>query len=176
MLETPELIPPNTPAIHIGLLVLFIIKSSDENDQNNLVVEKSIRLTLKELERQLENDTLAALSWLVSDGFLEFRFAVPKDNLEGGDFHSKLSLFKDCDGNSIALHGSQNDSTKASLNEESLSVFCSWNDGKKWHDEHREWFDMVWSNKFSNLDVLKVNEAARDEIVRYTKNENHQKN
>ena len=33
---------------------------------------------------------------------------------------------------------------------------------------------MVWSNKFSNLDVLKVNEAARDEIVRYTKNENHQ--
>ena len=142
------------------------IHSAEKEKRYNLIVKRSIENGFRELEQKLQQDTITALSWLVRDGILEFRFAVPRNELGGGIFHSKLSLFADDQGNGVALHGSQNDSHQAALNEESYSVFCSWNEGKKWYAEHRERFDKMWNDAFANLRVLKVREAEKDIIIR----------
>jgi superfamily II DNA or RNA helicase len=144
-----------------------IIKTARNKDAKT--VEISIEKMISELEYNLEHDTLLALSWLIKDNFLEFRFAVPYKKLAGGMFHSKLAIFTDANGDSIALHGSQNDSTQASLNEESISAFCSWNEGRDWFLEHKERFNNMWDKGYSNLRVLKIEEAEKEIIIRQTK-------
>ena len=146
------------------------IKQATKDKQQQLLVRTSIENLLHELESMLEWDTLAALAWLVRDGILEFRFAIPKANLSRGIFHSKLSLFLDSQGNGVALHGSQNDSAQASLNEETLSVFCSWDGGVGWYNEHRKRFEKMWENQYPNLQIVKVQEAEKNIILQYTEN------
>lgn len=144
------------------------IQTADQERQDDLIVATSIDNGLAELEARLEHDTLAALAWLIRDNILEFRFAVPQDTLEGGIFHSKLSIFIDPQGDGVVLHGSQNDSVQASLNEESYSVFRSWDEGAKWYEEHRRRFNGIWDNQYRKLRILNVPEAARRKIIRYT--------
>ena len=127
------------------------IKSAESKRQDELVVRISIKNALNALEKKLEWDTLAALAWLIHDGVLEFRFAVPQKNLSGGIFHSKVSIFTDFYGDGVVLHGSQNDSLQASVNEESFSTFRSWDDGEKWYREHRDRFNQIWENRYHNL-------------------------
>jgi len=142
------------------------IQGAEREKQHNLIIKRSIENGIQELEKKLQQETLAALAWLIRDGVLEFRFAVPQKELGGGIFHSKLSLFTDGQNNEVALHGSQNDSHQASLNEESYSVFCSWNEGSVWHAEHRKRFDSMWNDSFDNLRILEVHEAERAIIIR----------
>ena len=146
------------------------IKQATIDKQYRLIVRTSIENLVEELEAKLEFDTLAALAWLIRDGILEFRFAIPKENLNGGIFHSKLALFKDSQGNGVALHGSQNDSSHASLNEETLSVFCSWDVGVRWYNEYQKRFEKMWDNQFHNLQILKVLEAEKNIIMRLSEN------
>lgn len=145
-----------------------IIKKADKNKHDQLIVKTTIEKTIKSLEKKLEWDTLAALAWLIEDGILEFRFAIPKKNLTGGIFHSKLSIFIDSYGDGVALHGSQNDSLQASLNEESFSAFCSWDQGGEWYSEHLNRFNNTWINQYSNLTILNISDADKEIITRYT--------
>ncbi len=144
------------------------IHEAEKEKQHTLIIKRTIENGIQELEQKLQQETLAALAWLIRDEVLEFRFAIPQNELIGGIFHSKLSLFTDGQGDEVALHGSQNDSHQASLNEESYSVFCSWNKGQTWCSEHRERFDSMWNDSFENLRVLKINEAEKDIIIRNT--------
>lgn len=144
------------------------IRQADHERQEGMIVAASLANALSELEKSLETNTLAVLAWLIRDEILEFRFAVPQGRLTGGMFHSKLSIFIDPQGNGVALHGSQNDSTQASLNEESYSVFCSWNEGATWFEEHRSRFNQIWDNLFSELRILKVPEAEKERLIRFT--------
>ncbi len=146
-----------------------VIQQSDQAKQERLIVATSIDNIITDLEKSLALDTLAALAWLIRDNILEFRFAVPQGSLAGGMFHSKLSIFVDPYGNGVALHGSQNDSVQASLNEESYSAFCSWNEGAKWFEEHRDRFNQIWDNLYPKLRVLKVEEVEKEKLVRFTK-------
>ena len=125
-----------------------VIQQADQARQERLIMAASIDNVITDLEKSLAFDTLAALAWLIRDNILEFRFAIPQGSLAGGMFHSKLSLFIDPYGNGVALHGSQNDSVQASLNEESFSAFCSWNEGAKWFEEHRYRFNQTWDNLY----------------------------
>lgn len=145
-----------------------VIKVAECERHDQLIVKTAIENALNELEKKLEWDTLAALAWLVRDGVLEFRFALPRADLSGGIFHSKLSVFVDSYGDGVALHGSQNDSLQASLNEESFSAFCSWGEGEQWYMEHCDRFNQIWDNRFHNLRILKVTEAEREIIISHT--------
>ena len=143
-----------------------VIASAANCDQK--IVQLSFEKIIKELEENLETDTLAALSWLIKDRILDFRFAIPQKKLAGGIFHSKLAIFIDVNGDGVALHGSQNDSSQASLNEESLSVFCSWDEGRPWFLEYQQRFDRMWNKGFDNLKILKIGEAEREIIIQPT--------
>jgi hypothetical protein len=82
------------------------------------------------LEKELKADTLSAIAWMIADGLLEVRLAIPNGNLDG-DFHDKFGIFADDEGDRLAFHGSPNDSQQAFRNYESVSIsVLGWTDGK----------------------------------------------
>ena len=58
---------------------------------------------------------LGLLGWLVAKGRLELKVAVVESELGAGIYHEKLGLFQDADGNTVAFHGSANESRGALL-------------------------------------------------------------
>ena len=93
----------------------------------NPVLSQSLQRSLDDIEISLTTETLSTLAWMVADGLLEFRFAVPIDALSG-EFHDKFGIFTDAYGNRVSFNGSYNDSIQGRRNHESLKVFTSWND------------------------------------------------
>jgi hypothetical protein len=90
------------------------------------ILEKNIQ----DLVTSLEKDTRNTLAWMIADDVLEFKFAVPRDWSSGGDYHDKVGVFTDSEGDKVAFHGSFNDTLKGSLNGEAFSVFKSWEPGQ----------------------------------------------
>src|SRR5690554_3902244 len=78
---------------------------------------------------------------LVKTEMLEIRVALPKN--EKGLFHEKIGIFHDELNNTIAISGSNNETSAAArLNFESFNTFCSWKEGQNYYvDEHIADFD-----------------------------------
>jgi hypothetical protein len=89
-------------------------------------LKQAIEVNINELEQTLEEDTLSALAWLVADGILDFKLALPRNKLEQGEFHDKFGIFTDEVGNQVSFNGSYNDSVQGTRNYESIKIFCSW--------------------------------------------------
>ncbi|MBK8799635.1 MAG: DNA repair helicase, partial [Anaerolineales bacterium] len=81
---------------------------------------------VQDLERSLEDDTLSALAWMIADGVLSFKLALPRGKLDDGDFHDKFGIFTDLAGDQVSFNGSYNDSIQGTRNYESIKVFRSW--------------------------------------------------
>ena len=86
---------------------------------------RMLERSIEQLEQDLNGDTLSALAWMIADGILEFRLALPRGRLDG-DFHDKFGVFVDIDGNQVSFNGSYNDSIQGLRNYESIKVFPSW--------------------------------------------------
>ncbi len=134
------------------------------------VIDKQVFNTIQELTEAIEIETLATLSWMIAQNILEFRFAMPIGKLQGGIFHTKLFLFYDQDNNGIAVFGSQNDSHQSTINEESLSVYTSWNFGKDYFEEYKNDFEKKWQGNSNTLKTYTISEAAKNKIIYAGKN------
>lgn len=127
---------------------------------------------IRSLAESLERHTLSALAWMIADGVLTFRLAVPRNKLEFGDFHDKFGIFTDREGNRISFNGSYNDSIHGTRNYESIRVFCSWEPAfapLTVADTAR--FERLWNNEDGNVRVFELPEAAREHILRLRANE-----
>jgi superfamily II DNA or RNA helicase len=119
---------------------------------------------METLRGALEEQTLNALGWLVYDKILEFRFAVPTRDLEGGDFHDKFGVFSDDAGNRLSFNGSVNDSIKGTLNYESIKVFRSWAGLNDFVQDDENRFERLWNNGDRNVKVYSLPEAVKRKI------------
>ncbi|MFO1489441.1 MAG: DEAD/DEAH box helicase family protein [Kiritimatiellia bacterium] len=131
------------------------------------VLHAALLRNVQDLEKSLQADTLSALAWMVSDGILEFRLALPRNKLQNGEFHDKFGVFRDEEGNRIAFNGSYNDSQQGLLNYESIKVFTSWNEAFKplvEADERR--FEELWENRDPNVEVYDLPSAAKAAILK----------
>ena len=45
---------------------------------------------IKDLAQALQANTLSAMAWMVADGILDFKLALPTNKLTGGDFHGQI--------------------------------------------------------------------------------------
>lgn len=125
-----------------------------------------------DLARSLEEDTLSALAWMISDEILDFKLALPRNKLERGDFHDKFGVFADSAGNRISFNGSYNDSIQGTRNYESLKVFCSWQQPfEPLVRADTERFNRLWSNLDPNVRVYDLPEAVRTNILQLRKTE-----
>lgn len=140
---------------------------SGEKAKADSALKESLQRSIGDLQQSLASDTLAALAWMVADGILDFRLAVPQAKLTGGEFHDKFGVFEDQDGNRVAFNGSYNDSIQGNLNYESIKVFNSWEQAFAplvAADVAR--FDRLWNNQDPNVRVYLLPEAAREEILK----------
>ncbi len=125
-----------------------------------------LRQQVKELSYSLSKDTLNALAWMVADGVLEFKFAIPRKAGQSGDYHDKVGVFIDKQNDVVAIHGSFNDSTKGSLNGEAFSVFRSWDQGQlPYVEQHLKRLQKLWKEGNSQFEVLPIPDAIEKEIV-----------
>lgn len=153
---SPNLEPADWEALKFG-----------ETAKNDVVLRGILSRNINDLAETLENDTRNALSWMVADGFLEFRFALPRDRASVGDYHDKVGVFTDGSGDRVAIHGSLNDSIKASFNGEAFSVFKSWEDGQLPYVEmHRTRLEALWNNQNKQFSVYRIPEAIREQFIK----------
>ena len=130
---------------------------------------EALRRTVDELGRDLESEPVRALAWMVADGLLEIRIAVPANALDG-DFHDKFGVFVDADTNKVAFHGSMNDSAQAFRNYEGLDVFKSWDNASDAMrvGMHEARFERLWSNRDVNVRVYDLPDAIKRNLVEFT--------
>ncbi len=120
---------------------------------------------ISSLRETLEKDTLSALAWMISDGVLEIRFALPREK-SGGNYHDKVGVFSDASGDMVAIHGSFNDSAQATLNLEAFSVFKSWEAGQEpYVKSHFTRLQDLFNGGNQQFRTIPIPEAVRDEIV-----------
>jgi len=133
------------------------------------VLKAALESAIADLEQDLTRDTLACLAWMVADGLLEFRVAIPTADLDG-DFHDKFGIFHDTVGDAMAFHGSPNDSERAFRNYESISVYCSWLDAREASrvSAQQTRFDLIWTNGDANLRVYALPDAVRRNLIAFT--------
>ena len=108
-------------------------------------------------------DQLKLLTWLVKEGRLDIRVAIPRA-IEG-IFHQKIGIFTDKRGDRVAFNGSLNESRPGWLyNDESISVFSSWDS-----QEHlaliADQFELLWLDRSEASMVVPIPEALRRELI-----------
>lgn len=137
--------------------------------KKNEILYNSLASQVEEMKYQMESSRLTLLAWLIADGLLEIKIAVPKNNR--GNFHDKFAVFEDCNGDKVALHGSLNDSEQASFNGEGVSVFCSWIDGQQGFVQgHESRFDQSFLQESQFYHVYDLPRAIAIDIVRMKEN------
>jgi len=137
-----------------------------EKAKHDEVLKQVLERNIRDLEESLERDTLNALAWMVADEVIEFRFAVPRDLSSEGDYHDKVWVFVDDQGDRVALHGSFNDSKKATLNQEAVSVFRSWVDAHiDFVELHHRRLQDLWHDRNTQFKVCTIPEAIRMHLV-----------
>ncbi len=122
----------------------------------------------------IDRRRIEVLAWLVRQGRLQVRVAVPVDDdgrpLAGADnnpyFHEKVGVLRDADGDAVAFQGSVNESATAwTRNFESFSVYSSW-DGTAAHFAF--WasrFEQRWEGKVPGFKVYPLPEAAEKALL-----------
>jgi len=135
--------------------------------QTDEVLKESLEEQITDLRYDLEYHTRNTIAWMIADGLLEIRFAVPKKNLSG-DFHDKFGIIEDMVGNTVAFHGSQNDSESALSNYEAYTIDCDWlsdrdAEGVR-HQQKR--FERLWQGEFENVEIYSIPEAAKEKIAK----------
>jgi superfamily II DNA or RNA helicase len=133
--------------------------------------DETLRLAMEEnihdLRKTLQEETLSALAWLVADGILDFKLALPRNKLDQGEFHDKFGIFTDAEGNQVSFNGSYNDSIQGTRNYESIKIFCSWQSVLALLvNADQERFERLWSNKDPNVQVYDLPEAAKANIIK----------
>jgi DNA phosphorothioation system restriction enzyme len=135
--------------------------------RQDLALWTALERNISELASTLEKDTLSALAWMVADDVLDFRLALPRNKLHGGEFHDKFGIFTDSDGNRVSFNGSYNESIQGTRNYESIRIFSSWNlPYASLVQADYERFDRLWNNLDPNVQVYTLPDAARASILK----------
>lgn len=152
MIASPKLNDEDIEAISLGY---------EEKEQ--IIGNAFSRKFLEEVEK-FDDSRLALLAELIARGILDIKIAVTNTL---GDYHDKLGILEDFDGNKVVFYGSANSSKNGYRdNYDKIRVVKSWIDGQKdsVDDEVRE-FDLLWNgmNKFVN--VYEYKESARKHLL-----------
>ena len=134
------------------------------------IVERAL---LRGLESVAEgsDERLGFLAWLIADGRLDVRIAIPVDDdrkPRHGIYHEKLGLFSDRSDNVVAFTGSANETSGGLVdNFETVDVFWSWDDSQGRVFRKAENFDRLWNNKTRGLEVVSFPDAVRNALIKY---------
>src|SRR3954470_2493600 len=121
---------------------------------------------------QAMSEALELLAWLVAEGRLEVRVAVPCDVKRRpipaeGLFHEKSGVVEDKTGDRLAVNGSLNETAAGwTKNWESLNVFTSWRDPERVAEEEEN-FARLWADQAKHVITLDVPAAVQENLMRF---------
>lgn len=126
-------------------------------------LEAALLDNVETLKQEMEADILNAFSWMLYDGIIDMRFAIPCQKLEEGNFHDKFGIFYK--GNdALSFSGSINDSKHGFQNYESVKVFKTWAGTQEYVDADASRFEKIWNRKDRNLKMFTIPQAVKDKI------------
>lgn len=129
------------------------------------ILKQSLLEEIKELRQAMQSDALIALAWMIADGIIEFKLAKPRNKLNH-EYHAKVGIFTDADGNKISFDGSYNDSITGLHNFESIKVFRSWDFTRDYVEQEQALFGNIWNNEDPNIEVYDIPDAVKANILK----------
>lgn len=154
-------------------LITSPILSNDDTDaivnseNNDTDAYKKFEIALldnvKTLEKEMKEDILNAFSWMLYDGIIDMKFAIPCKRLEEGDFHDKFGIFYN-DEQALSFSGSINDSKHGFQNYESIKVFKTWSGTREYVEADIKRFEKIWGCKDKNLKIYTIPKAVEEQI------------
>ena len=140
-----------------------IIGTEIQDGSAFLRLEAALLDNVETLKQEMESDILNAFSWMLYDGIIDMRFAIPCQKLEEGNFHDKFGIFYK--GNdALSFSGSINDSKHGFQNYESVKVFKTWAGTQEYVDADGSRFEKIWNRKDRNLKMFTIPQAVKDKI------------
>ena len=139
------------------------IEFSNENPEK--FIEDSFLNDLSNLEEGFVKDHVEALGWMLANGFLEIKIAIPTN--DKGIFHSKIGILVDSDRNMISFSGSDNETAYGWLyNIEEFKVFCSWDKSeKKFVEADYNDFNKYWGGDTNKTNIIDLPEAIKNSLI-----------
>jgi SNF2 family DNA or RNA helicase len=117
-------------------------------------------------------DALELVAWMVANGFLDVKLAVPcdldrKPVRDDSIFHEKTGIIEDKTGDRLAFNGSINETEFGwTRNWESFNAFTSWNDGPR-VDEEEASFAKLWADRARRAITIDVPTALREQLLKF---------
>lgn len=140
-----------------------IIGAENQDGSAFLRLEAALLENVGILKQEMEADIINAFSWMLYDGIIDMRFAIPCEKLEEGDFHDKFGIFYK--GNdALSFSGSINDSKHGFQNYESIKVFKTWAGTQEYVDADTARFEKIWNRKDRNLKMFTIPQAVKNKI------------
>ena len=133
--------------------------------REDVVARALLRSLVSDVASSIER-RLGLLSWLVAEGRLEIRIAIPAEP-KRGVFHEKVGIFRDAEGDTVAVSGSANE-TRGGLieNFEAVDVFMGWDASGSRVERKERNFEALWSNGTQGLEVVTFPRAVREELLK----------
>ena len=122
-------------------------------------------------------DALELLAWMVANGHLDVKVAVPTDEhgrpvTESALFHEKTGIIEDTNGDRIAWTGSLNETASGwQYNWETINVFTSWESDRGRVEGEENNFEHLWANRRKRARVLEVPDAVRENLLTFSPKE-----
>jgi superfamily II DNA or RNA helicase len=136
------------------------------------IISKSLLSVLEIDLDEITKNRFSCLAWLLSQGVLEIKLAIPKNLANFGLYHEKLGLFIDAFDNVIAFTGSANEShTSLNDNFECIDIFRSWQPQEQLRVQRKiDNFEKLWHNQTPHLYVLDFPVAAAQSLLKFRPN------
>jgi superfamily II DNA or RNA helicase len=118
---------------------------------------------------------LAMLAWMVAQGHLDVKVAVPVD-ADGrpahapGLYHEKVGIITDTEGHQLSFSGSINETAGGWVrNRESFHVHCSWFGGRERDhlDDEVDAFARLWEGRTRSVKVFDFPEAVKKKLLEF---------
>lgn len=146
------------------------IEAIQDGYDRRAVIENALEREFVEPENVYQEERLNILSHLIADGILDIKVANMKTENPNAMFHVKIGVIYDVNANYVAFTGSMNDSENAFFeNEDTIEVFSSLGHDYDRAFDKKEYFNEIWENQRSNLEVISFPEAIVNRINTYRK-------
>lgn len=134
------------------------------------LIEEKFLSEMKNISNDFVKNNLAALGFMLANGNLEIKIAIPND--ERGMFHSKIGIMVDSFGEMISFSGSDNETASGWLyNIEEFKVFKSWISGQKdYFYEDLDNFNNYWDCETSRFEIIDLPKAINEELINFAPN------
>ena len=140
-----------------------IINSENNDTHAYKKFETALLDNVKTLEKEMKEDILNTFSWMLYDGIIDMKFAIPCIRLEEGDFHDKFGVFYN-EEEALSFSGSINDSKHGFQNYESIKVFKTWSGTREYVEADILRFEKIWGCKDKNLKIYTIPNAVKEQI------------